>query len=83
MASHYFPFHNVDDDDFLELNFTTDDSTFNITSVHLISLHAMHDTCSDITFQTHEYDEDVDDRPSDVMHNIDPDNHFYNNIPTY
>ena len=34
----------------------------------------MHDTRSDTTFQLHEYDgDDVDDRPSDVMNNIDPD----------
>ena len=40
----------------------------------------MHDTCSDISFQPHEYDDDdVDDKPSDAMHNIDPYTHFYNN----
>ena len=42
----------------------------------------MHDTCSDIIFQPHDYDDDDDDRPSDVMHNIDANNHFYDNIPT-
>ena len=42
----------------------------------------MHNTCSDITFQQHEYDDDVDDKPIDVLNNKDPDNHFYNNIFT-
>ena len=45
-------------------------------------LHAMQKTCSVITYQPHECDDnnEVDDRPIDVMNNIDPDNHFYNNI---
>ena len=44
----------------------------------------MHNTCSDIIFQTHECadDDNVDDRPIDAMNNIGPDNHFYNKIPT-
>ena len=44
-------------------------------------LHEMQKTCSVIIYQPHECDDndEVDDRPIDVMNNIDPDIHFYNN----
>ena len=46
------------------------------TSLHS-DLHTTIDTCSYINLGQYEYDDDNRLSPHNVMHNIDPDNHFY------
>ena len=45
---------------------------------------SLNDTFVNVNFQQHEYDHDGGQNvQSDVMFNIDPDNHFHASIPTY
>ena len=68
---------NINDFDFLRYDDIIGDDSLNTTSVSL------NDTYADVHFQQREYDHDGGhDGQSDVMFNIDPDNHFHASIPT-
>ena len=74
MASQGTHPQNINDFDFLTYDSTLGDGSFNTTS------DSLNDTF--VNFQQHEYDHDGGQNvQSDVMFNIDPDNHFHASIP--
>ena len=77
MASQGTHPQNINDFDFL-----TYDSTLGAGPVNTTS-DSLNDTFVNVNFQQHEYDHDGGQNvQSDVMFNIDPDNHFHASIPT-
>ena len=77
MASQGTHPQNINDFDFLTYDSTFGDGSFNTTS------DSLNDTFVNVNFQQHEYDHDGGQNvQSDVMFNIDPDNHFHASIPT-
>ena len=77
MASQGTHPQNINDFDFLSYESTLGDGSFNTTS------DSLNDTFVNVNFQQHEYDHDGGQNvQSDVMFNIDPDNHFHASIPT-
>ena len=80
MASQGTHPQNINDFDFL----TYSDSTLGDGSLNTTS-DSLNDTFVNVNFQQHEYDHDDGQNvgvQSDVMFNIDPDNHFHASIPT-
>ena len=77
MSSQDIHSQNINDFDFLRCEAIIGDDSLNTTSASL------NDTYADVHFQQREYDHDGgQDGQSDVMFNIDPDNHFHTSIPT-
>ena len=77
MASHGSHPQSINDFDFLTYDSTLGDGSLNTTP------YSLNDTFVNGNFQLHEYDHDGGQNvQSDVMFNIDPDNHFHASIPT-
>ena len=78
MSSQRIDLQNINDSDVLPCDSTIGDGSLNITS------DLLNETYADVHFQQREYDHGGGQGgQSDVMFNVDPDNHLHANIPTH